>query len=862
MARFRTYGPHDEAPQLVGDPAFAGVNTRMPRESLPPGILASAANNRCRRGVAGTRDGRILPGHLNRIVSPGADGRLASWGTLYGVGRFADPNGTEWTFIATASGVYRCHEGEEPIVEALPTGVSITDTVTFTQAFSTLLMHRGRYHNTLVLSAIGGGFVDQHRHRDDITAFTASQKFAWGPWGAVSSATYSGGTVTVTTSVAHGFVTGQSIRVRGATVSGYNGRWTITVTSDTVFTYFTGGTALTTPATGTIKVSAMEDVYVTDATVVEKPLTALTRGGTPAEATSSTAHGLSSGDLVVIRGADQADYNIVAAITVIDTLTFQYTVDNAPTNPATGTITFTKVSRTYMAMPNGLNAIYASGRVCLPTSYVPGSSSTTAGSYQNKRDFLAPSDILDAATFSLSNEFRINQGDSGDIMAVVPADEQRVVVLKSTSVYVLNGVSASLLGVVGRTSIPNYGCANPYAVTRAGKDVVFVSTGRGVVSLTQTAAGELQGVDLPVSDPMQAVVDRIDWTLSAKQRLAYADNRLYWAVALDGADCVGGERVDRSYVNLPSPYTIAYLPLTGSQANAGLEPGRTYRWTPGTDTGETIVVGATEYAVATDFVYTAGTQVFIKIVLSATSSVATSSLREVFQRSNNAVLVFDYVNGQWQGVDAGPGLSVTWFGQTRYNGRDRLLAALADGSIALLEEPGDAEDQVLSPVGTQGRAWEPIAWEVETRRYGSPDGGWQRAQRMSAALGTRASRHSIYASPEGVSEERAVVEQVIPSSTRYRKPAWATAWDPSNASLDYDTPFREDYSWPLASGGVAMGGGLAVGGPRQETLVQHRVSNIGGRAIGYRLTNDRGWCELRALTAEQVAGTRREGTKA
>lgn len=857
MSRFRQYGPHDEQAQLVGDPAFSGVNTRQPRESLPTGVLADATNNRCRRGVAGTRNGRILPGHLNRLVDAGPDGRFAGWGTIYGTGRFADPNGTEWTVLATASGVYRCHEGEEPVLETLPTGVVITDTVTFTQAFSTLLMHRGRYHNTLVLSAVGTGFVDQHPHRDDITFYTASQKFAWGPWFAVSSATYSAGTVTVTTSASHGFITGQSIRVRGATVSGYNGRWTVTVTNSTEFTYVTDGIALTTPATGTIKVSSMEDVYLTDATKFEKGITAITRGGTPANVTTPAVHGLAAGDIVVIRGADQQDYNTVATVTVISTTVFEYPVDNAPTNPATGTITFTKVARTYTAMPNGLNGIYASGRVCLPTSYVPGSSATTAGSYANKRDYLAASDILDAATYSLSNEFRINQGDSGDIMAVVPADEQRVVVFKSTSVFVLNGVSASLLGIVGRTSIPNYGCANPYAATRAGKDLVFVSTGRGVVSMMQTAAGELQGVDLPMSDPMQAVVDRIDWSLAAKQRLAYEDNRLYWAVALDGAECVGGERID-----LPTLSSAAFLPLTGLAATAGLESGKTYRWTPGTDPVETIFIGATNYSTEVTFVYTAGMQIYVDIALVDPSVPATSSLREVFQRANNAVLVFDYLNGQWQGVDTGPALSVTWFSYARYAGRDRLIACLADGSIALMEEPGDAEDQVLSPVASQGRAWEPIAWEVETRRYGAPDGGWQRAQRMSAALGTLGSRHSIYASPEGVNEERVVVEDVVPSSTRYRKPAWATPWDPSNASLDYDTAFREDYSWPLAAAGVAMGGGLAVGGPRQETLLQHRLGNIGGRAIGYRISNTLGWCELRALTAEQVAGTRREGTKA
>ena len=111
MSRFRRYGPHDEQAQLVGDPAFSGVNTRQPRESLPPGVLAGATNNRCRRGVAGTRNGRILPGHLNRLVDAGPDGRFAGWGTIYGTGRFADPNGTEWIVVAAEGRVFVTGEG-------------------------------------------------------------------------------------------------------------------------------------------------------------------------------------------------------------------------------------------------------------------------------------------------------------------------------------------------------------------------------------------------------------------------------------------------------------------------------------------------------------------------------------------------------------------------------------------------------------------------------------------------------------------------------------------------------------------------------------------------------------------------------
>lgn len=67
-------------------------------------------------------------------------------------------------------------------------------------------------------------------------------------------------------------------------------------------------------------------------------VTSITRASTTATVTQ-TAHGYLTNDWVTIAGADQSDYNITAQITVLTADTFSYTVANAPTTPATGTIT-------------------------------------------------------------------------------------------------------------------------------------------------------------------------------------------------------------------------------------------------------------------------------------------------------------------------------------------------------------------------------------------------------------------------------------------------------------------------------------------------------------------------------------------
>ncbi len=65
------------------------------------------------------------------------------------------------------------------------------------------------------------------------------------------SITRSGSTATVTTSAAHGFVTGNSTTISGAVETDYNGTFVVTVVTSLTFTYTVPGTP-STPATGTL----------------------------------------------------------------------------------------------------------------------------------------------------------------------------------------------------------------------------------------------------------------------------------------------------------------------------------------------------------------------------------------------------------------------------------------------------------------------------------------------------------------------------------------------------------------------------------------------------------------------------------
>jgi hypothetical protein len=245
-----------------GDIALYGVNAKLPASALGPGLVAHGRNVRFRNGMAETRRGRFLPPWANQIVPVDTEFALAPWvGPVRGMGVFGDPNSRQFIYLAEGSTVRRLLEDNGAAAEPLPTGTAVNGEVTFTQAFNKLFLWRGRYQNPLVLSTVDGGFVDLIPIWDSAATYAAGDLVRWGPWLAVTSVTQTGGIATITLPAVHSFVVGQSVYLKGATPSGYNGRAVVLSAGDSVFTVAVSG-ALSSPATGTIEVSAMEDAWV------------------------------------------------------------------------------------------------------------------------------------------------------------------------------------------------------------------------------------------------------------------------------------------------------------------------------------------------------------------------------------------------------------------------------------------------------------------------------------------------------------------------------------------------------------------------------------------------------------------------
>ena len=151
----------------------------------------------------------------------------------------------------------------------------------------------------------------------------------------VSLLTRVAGTVTAT-STNHGFSNGQSVEIKGATQSAYNVTRSISVIDNDTFTYSIDEQPVT-PGTAAGGQTLTASSGGLTQGLVAPPL-GLTRAGTGTTVTATTpiAHGFSTGDSVIISGADDGAYNSTFTITGVPTsTTFTFTVATTPATPPT-----------------------------------------------------------------------------------------------------------------------------------------------------------------------------------------------------------------------------------------------------------------------------------------------------------------------------------------------------------------------------------------------------------------------------------------------------------------------------------------------------------------------------------------------
>lgn len=186
----------------------------------------------------------------------------------------------------------------------------------------------------------------------------------------------------------------------------------------------------------------------------------------------------------------------------------------------TGTGSFVKSGASTATIPNAREGCYFKNRLLLVYG----------------RDNLAVSDVLDYMHYStIESDYKLNTGTNDIVTAVYPFNETTLIVFKERSILAIENIYGDLSNIRLVELTREYGCVSPLSIASTGSDVVFLST-RGVATISQTQFGISQNVVVPLSDPIQDKIERIDGVNVRKACGAYFNNRYVVSVPEEDGD--------------------------------------------------------------------------------------------------------------------------------------------------------------------------------------------------------------------------------------------------------------------------------------------------------------------------------------
>src|SRR6478736_832418 len=447
---------------------------------------------------------------------------------IYGSCLFSDPSSdSEESIVIAATGkavLVSVADGTTSEI-AYPTGSSLSDEVDLLQAFDKVLLFRD-----------------------------GAQAWEWFPNGrAVSDAVLSANVVTVTLKN-HGLTTGGSVVLAGI---GYvttdpNGTKTVTgiPTADTFTFALTAANENYTDNTGTAA-AGFTKAQAGDYT--QPQVFTATGGNVDVVSGLCTISGLTNttvltGDTIKIYGTTNASFEpyigrdfLVTAATS-STVSFYIPIEDLATIGA-DTLTLGKqvsVGAGFQHMPAPPWGVYHQRRLIVPYRYSQ-SGSTDAPTFTDRdvRDELVISDILDSDTYdAIENQFRITAGTANFLVGAFPFADDHLLVFMRNSIHLISGLSGALSDCTTKALTDEIGCLARKSIVQHGSQIFFLSD-NGVYAVEFLDLFNLRGVDLPLSDAIQPIIDRINANLAGDAVGCCFNNRYYLAVPLDSAVGVG-----------------------------------------------------------------------------------------------------------------------------------------------------------------------------------------------------------------------------------------------------------------------------------------------------------------------------------
>lgn len=166
----------------------------------------------------------------------------------------------------------------------------------------------------------------------------------------------------------------------------------------------------------------------------------------------------------------------------------------------------------------------------------------------NGEDNLLISDPLDPLHYTpFAASLTAALGTSQRVIGLSPIGPDTLLIYKTSSVIAIENLSRPA-DEWRRTEVTReYGADSSAAIVQAGRDV-WAFGRRGVMAISQTDLGAVQGVAVPVSRAVQKYIDLIDWTRAGEAAAALWNNRYFLAAPLSEPRTYDDGRVNSTLV--------------------------------------------------------------------------------------------------------------------------------------------------------------------------------------------------------------------------------------------------------------------------------------------------------------------------
>jgi hypothetical protein len=253
---------------------------------------------------------------------------------------------------------------------------------------------------------------------------------------------------------------------------------------------------------------------------------------------NETAHGLIVGDeLELVDATSPIDLHIgkkIRVSSVVDDDNFKFVLpitEVLDTDNKFIRLAKKRVISHLIHMPASPFAVLNQQRLWMPYFFT----SDTTPTRRKFTDELIATDILDYNTVDpIGQNFRIASGGDDFIVGIEPFSEDTILVFCRKSIYRLGGTSGSLADCNLSVVTPELGCAARRTIIQVGNKVYFLSD-NGIFGLEYLDEYNLRGLELPLSEAINPTISRINTDAIDKAVGRYHDNRLWFAIPVDGA---------------------------------------------------------------------------------------------------------------------------------------------------------------------------------------------------------------------------------------------------------------------------------------------------------------------------------------